>query len=298
MSRILFFILLFTLVFGLSACDNEDNQNTNNSGDTSLSSSDIPQIVKVKDKLFSVPSPMQAAEFIKNKNIPFNMELLNRPENYSKYLTTFKQALNIGVYGADLGNLFVYDQLSQSAQYFNVVKKLSEQVGVMNSINEQLLDRIENNSDNKDSLMFIISDIYREIDNYLVENDQQEIGGLIITGGWIESIYYLKKIVEKDKDPEIINRIAEQKNPLNNIIALLHPYYNEKSDEFDALIEQLVDLSVIFDGIEETYTYEPSETDPEKKLTIIHSTTTYSITDDEIQKISEKIVAIREKIIE
>ena len=298
MSRILFFILLFTLVFGLSACDNEDNQNTNNSGDTSLSSSDIPQIVKVKDKLFSVPSPMQAAEFIKNKNIPFNMELLNRPENYSKYLTTFKQALNIGVYGADLGNLFVYDQLSQSAQYFNVVKKLSEQVGVMNSINEQLLDRIENNSDNKDSLMFIISDIYREIDNYLVENDQQEIGGLIITGGWIESIYYLTKIAEKDKDPEIINRIAEQKNPLNNIIALLHPYYNEKSDEFDALIEQLVDLSVIFDGIEETYTYEPSETDPEKKLTIIHSTTTYSITDDEIQKISEKIVAIREKIIE
>jgi len=298
MSRILFFILLFTLVFGLSACDNEDNQNTNNSGDTSLSSSDIPQIVKVKDKLFSVPSPMQAAEFIKNKNIPFNMELLNRPENYSKYLTTFKLALNIGVYGADLGNLFVYDQLSQSAQYFNVVKKLSEQVGVMNSINEQLLDRIENNSDNKDSLMFIISDIYREIDNYLVENDQQEIGGLIITGGWIESIYYLTKIAEKDKDPEIINRIAEQKNPLNNIIALLHPYYNEKSDEFDALIEQLVDLSVIFDGIEETYTYEPSETDPEKKLTIIHSTTTYSITDDEIQKISEKIVAIREKIIE
>ncbi len=286
-----------SLLLVFSACDEDDNGKTDNNTDT-IAVSDVPPIVKVKDKLFSVPSPMQASEFIKNKNIPFNMEYLNVPENYSKYLTTYKQALNIGVYGADLGNLFVYDQLSQSAQYFNVVKKLSEQVGVMNSINQQLLDRIEANSDNKDSLIFIISDIYREIDNYLVENDQQEIGGLIITGGWIESVYYLTKIIEKDRDPEIINRIAEQKSPLNNIIELLHPYYNEKSDEFDELIEQLVDLSVIFDGIEETYTYEPSETFPEKKLTVIHSTTTYSITDEEIQKISEKIDAIRSKIIE
>ena len=40
-------------------------------------------------------------------------------------------------------------------------------------------------------MMFIVSEVYRQIDSYLLENDQEEIGVLIITGGWVESIYML-----------------------------------------------------------------------------------------------------------
>lgn len=293
-NKILYFLI--ALIFVIS-CKNKND----NTKDNLVDSNEIQnylQIVKINNKVFSVPSPLQATMLIKEKNITFNQDLLNIPENHSKYLTSFKQSLNIGVYGANLGNLFLYDQLSQSAEYFNVIKKLAEQVGIMNSINEATLERIESNTENRDSLMYIISDIYREIDSYLLENDQEDLGALIITGGWIESIYLLTKIVSEKKDPEIISRIGEQKKPLANIIELLQPFYEIKSDEIDKLIEALINLSIIFDAIDENYIYEKPQTFPDKKLTIINSSTIYNISEEKLIQISTEIETLRNWIIE
>ncbi len=266
--------------------------------DTDSVSEILPNLVKVKNKLFSVPSPLQLSDYIQKENIVFDIELLNSPDNYSRYLTTTKQALNIGVYGADLGNLFVNDQLSESAKYFSVVKMLAEQVGVMNSIDEKLLDRIDKNNQNKDSLIYLMSDVYKEIDNYLTGNDQQDIGILIIVGGWVESLYYLCKIAENYNNPDLYDKIAEQKNPLNNILALMQPFYNQKDSDYDKLLENLTNLSIIFDSIEEIYTYKAPENIPQEKLTIIHSTTTYNITEEQVKDINKQITDIRNWIIE
>ena len=254
-------------------------------------------MVRVNNKVFSVPSPLQASILVKEKQIPFDFELLNKSANYVKYLTTFKQSLNIGVYGANLGNLFIYDQLSKSAEYFNVIKKLAEQVGVMNSIDQKLIDRIEQSNQDRDSMMYILADVFREIDNYLLENEQEELGILIITGGWVESVYMLLKIIESDKDPDLIARIGEQQQPLNNLIELLQPYYNEKTEDFDYLLEALVELSILFDAIEINYVYKESEVDIENRITYINSTTTYNITESELILISNKIESLRNWVI-
>lgn len=295
MNKVIF-IFLISSIFIFGACKS-DNKKNNNQIDSS-SVNNLPSIIKVKDKLFNVPSPLQASEFIRKQNIVFDLDLLNTPENYSKYLTTFKQSLNIGVYGADLGNLFIYEQLSQSSQYLNVIKNLSEQIGILNTLNKKLMTRIENNSDNKDSLIYLISDIYREIDNYLMENDQKDVGVLIIVGGWIESFYYLTTIAQSNKNPELISKIGEQKIPLENIIKLLEPFYNESSTDLDKLNEELVNLSILFDSIEETYTYKTPETFPNKKLTIIHSTTTYNVSDEILTELTKTISKLRKWVIE
>lgn len=295
MKKLLLLFISLSLVF--NSCVDKETENNNSLPDTSGNDYTGPQIVKIDDKVFSVPSPMQASMLVKEKNIAFNADLLNSAENYTKYLTSFKQALNIGVYGANLGNLFIYDQLSKSAEYFNVIKILSEQVGVLNSINEAVLERIEKNNNNRDSLMYIISEIYRQIDSYLLENEQEELGVLIITGGWIESIYMLSDIVADNHDPEIISRIAEQQKPLSNLIELLQPHYEQKSEEFDFLLESLVDLSIVFDGIEATYVYEAPTINPETKTTIINSTTTYNISEEQLALIKEKVIKLRMWII-
>jgi len=293
MRKIIVFLLISTIVF---SC-NEDVTTNSNKPDTS----DIPVIpglVKVRNKVFNVPSPVQVALLVKDQSIPFYKDLLNEPDNYSTYLTSFKQSLNIGVYGANLGNLFIYDQLSESAQYLNVIKKLSEQVGILNSLNQSLFNRIEDNTNNKDSLIFLISDIYKDIDSYLLENNQEEIGVLIITGGWIESLYLLTKIAQLTNNPEVILRIGEQKSPLNNIIDLLQPFYNNNYDNLDYLMEELVDLSIVFEGVEDVYTYETPDTDPQNKITTINSVTTYNISDDDLLLITDKIKKLRSWVIE
>ena len=291
----IYFLTTLILIFGIS-CNDDSNTNVDNNVDTSNIVKGT-QIIKIKDKVFSIPSPLQVSMLVNEKNISFNPQLLNDISNASKYLTSFKQALNIGVYGADLGNLFVYDQLSQSAEYLAVIKNLSDQIGIMNSINEATMNRMEQNNSNRDSLLYIISDVYLQIDSYLLENDQEELGVLIITGGWIESLYFLTKIVEIDSDPEIISRIGEQQRPLNNIIELLQPNYEQKNEDVSELIEYLVELSIIFDAIEVVYAYEEPDVDAKNKTTTINSTTTYNITNEELVIISEKINNLRNWVI-
>lgn len=289
-------IFLFFISLIVISCNEEVDQNINKPDTSDIPI--IPGLVKVRNKVFSVPSPIQASILVKDLNIPFYEDFLNSPDNYVKYLTSFKQSVNIGVYGANLGNLFIYDQLSESAYYFSVIKKLAEQVGVLNSLNQSLFDRIEDNSNNKDSLIFIMSDIFKDIDSYLLENNQDQIGVLIIAGGWIESLFLLTKIASVTKNPEVNLRIGEQKSPLNNIIDLLQPYYNLGNSDLDYLIEKLVDLSIVFEGVEDVYTYSPPDTDPQNKITVINSVTTYNISADDLSLISEKIENLRAWVIE
>ena len=289
-------IFLFFISLIVISCNEEVDQNINKPDTSDIPI--IPGLVKVRNKVFSVPSPIQASILVKDLNIPFYEDFLNSPDNYVKYLTSFKQSVNMGVYGANLGNLFIYDQLSESAYYFSVIKKLAEQVGVLNSLNQSLFDRIEDNSNNKDSLIFIMSDIFKDIDSYLLENNQEQIGVLIMAGGWIESLVLLTKIASVTNKPEVNLRIGEQKSPLNNIIDLLQPYYNSGNPDIDYLIEKLVDLSIVFEDIEEVYTYSPPETDPQNKITVINSVTTYNISADDLNLISEKIENLRTWLIE
>jgi len=121
---------------------------------------------------------------------------------------------------------------------------------------------------------------------------------LILAGGWIESTFILTQIALNNKSQqEVINRIGEQKNPLENLIKILSPFYNE-SNEYTELTEKLIDLAYEFDGIDINYTYEAPIIDKEKKLTIINSKSEVVMSDEQLQTINKKIGAIRNLITE
>src|SRR6056297_2080085 len=254
-------------------------------------------LIKFNNTLFTLPSPYQATYSIKESNINFNKSLLNPADRVSSYSTNFKKALNIGVYGTDLGYLNIYDQVPDVISYFTVVKKLSQELGIHNALQTTIIQRIENNIDNQDSLLYFLTNTYKQFDAYLKQNNRKDIGALVIAGGWIESLYILSQNAIDSKNRKIINRLGEQKNPLDNLIEILSPYYY-KSPQFTDLIDSLVDLAYEFDGIIYSYTYEPPVIHPDKKLTEIRSTSNIIISEYHIRTIANKIATIRNKIIE
>jgi hypothetical protein len=293
-NKIAVFIVL--LLISVSYSCNNESKTSNNNQVTNLDDEFKTSggLIKLNDRLFSIPAPMQIAKMVKEAGITYNKGLLNPSESVSKYSSTFKQALNLGVYGADLGYLNTYDQLPDAAMYFGVVKVLAKELGILSSINQNLLNRFESNKNNKDSVMSIVSNMYRDADSYLMNNERNEIGIIILAGGWIESLHFLVEISEESKSDLIINRIAEQKYPLENLIELMRPYYGKQSDEFDDLISGLVDLATVFDGITTSYTYEEPITYPEKKLTVINSTTKAEIQNVQLEMIGKQLKALRD----
>lgn len=253
-------------------------------------------LLKINNTLFTLPSPYQATYSIKNSNIEFNKTLLNPVNNVSNYTTNFQQAVNLGMYGTDLGYLNVYDQIPDVISYFTVIKKLSQELGIDDALQVEIIDKIENNIDNEDSLLYYLTGTYRQFDSYLKKNNRKDIGVLIITGGWIESLYILSHSAVNSKNRQLINRLGEQKHPLDNLIEILSPYYYQ-SEEFSDLIDSLVDLAYEFDGIIYSYTYEEPEINPERKHTLIKSKSNVIISEYHLKTIANKISSIRNNII-
>ncbi len=180
--------------------------------------------------------------------------------------------------------------------YFTVIKKLSQELGIHNALQINIIDKIEKNIDNQDSLLFYLTGSYRQFDSYLKSNNRKDIGVLIITGGWIESIYILSHCAVDSKNRQLINRLGEQKHPLDNLIEILSPYYYLSKD-FSNLIDDLVDLAYEFDGIIYSYSYEQSEVNTEKKHTLVKSKSNVIISEYHLKTIANKISSIRNKII-
>ncbi len=293
-TRILYIVLFTGLTIfsckNLTEKENVETKNSHREIDTST------VLLKFNNTIFTLPSPYQATYSVKKSNLEFKKSILNPPDNVSNYTTNFQQSLNIGIYGTDLGYLNIYDQIPEVISYFTVIKKLSFELGIQNALQTDIIDKIEDNIDNQDSLLTYLTNTYKQFDSYLKSNNRKEIGTLIVAGGWIESLYILSQGAVDSKNRQIINRIGEQKHPLDNLIEILSPYYY-KSKEFSDLVDSLVDLAYEFDGIIYSYTYEEPEIEINKKHTLVRSTSNVIISEYHLKTIANKISSIRNKII-
>ena len=252
-------------------------------------------LLTVNGEIFSIPSPIQTAMLIKKSGANYNKEMLNTSSKSSSYSTSFKKALNLGVYGADLGYVTIYEQTQDALSYMGTAKKIADDLGVSGAFDGQTIDRFQKNLGSKDSLLSLVSVAYRASDAYLKNNDRNEISGLILTGGWIESLNFATNVFKMKGDAEVKRRIAEQKLSLNSLIKLLTPYYSQP--EYAELIDALKEVSAVFDAVEFKYVYEKPTVDVEKKTTTVNSKTEAVITDEQVKNISEKIQSIRNQIV-
>ncbi len=246
-------------------------------------------------KIFSIPSPVQTAYLIKSLDLPFDASLLNDDNLVNNYVTDHKQALNLGIYGTDLGYSALYDQKSTTMRYLRSVEKLTAELGLDAAFDTSFLKRFEENNGNEDSMILLMSDAFRKSDNFLKQANRKSTAALILTGGWIESIYFACKLNEKRDSPDIQRRIGEQKQSLNSIIEILTEY--NKGGSNDGLIEEMKDLKVSFDKIEMNYEYAAPETASEEHLTTFHHTLEIKIDAVILGEIKSKIEAIRANII-
>jgi hypothetical protein len=289
-------ISLIIIVY-FSNCKSDSNKDKSLAISESIKIDTLSFLIKYENSLFPLPSPYQAAFLIKKHNIPFDERIVNRPESYQRYTTTFKRALNMGVYGTDLSYLNMYERTQQSIQYLGVLKRASEDLSITPAFSNDFFTAIQRNIGGKDSLLLYLSRAYRKADGYLRENDRSEIGTLILTGGWVESTYILTRLSNTTSNRDIINRIGQQKHPLNNIIEVLTPYYY-KSEDFAKLTDMFIELAGEFDGIIYSYSYREPKVNVDNKIIFINSESRVTMSEFHLESISKKLESIRNFIIE
>lgn len=250
--------------------------------------------LNVGGELFSVPSPIQTALLIQKSGVSYDKAILNAGNKNGQYSSDYSKSLNLGIYGADLGYVSMYNQTQDALGYLGAVKQLADKLGVSAAFDQNTMKRINDNISNKDSMLVLVGIAYRASDAYLKTNKRTEISSLILTGGWIESMHFSIMAYNKKPTDEIKYRIAEQKQALGSIIRLVKSHNLPDAAE---LTTQLEDLAKIYEGVTTKYNFVEPTTDEAKKTTYINSTTEISISKEQIEQVAAKILAIRDKII-
>jgi hypothetical protein len=246
----------------LSSCKN-NNQNAEKALQTNIPKVDSNNatLLRINNQIFSIPSPIQTALLVKKSGYPYNKQILNPADNYSKYDTKYKKALNLGIYGADLGYISLYDQTQDALMYLASIEKLATDIGIADMFNAGLVKRFQQNMGKQDSLLSMVSQAFARSDAYFKDNKQNDISSLVLVGGWIESLYFA---VQANTNPQanpkdVQRRIAEQKISLVNLVKMLQPYNSRP--EYAQLIKDLTSLSDIFENVEFVYNYVPPTVD-------------------------------------
>lgn len=287
--------LVLTLAAGLlGSCtggkNEEDKDDLIEAADTVKSAG----VVNVAGELFSVPSPIQTAMLIQKSGITYDKAVLSTSSKVNTYSTDFARALNLGIYGADLGYVSLYNQTQDALGYLASIKQLTDKLGISAAFDAPTMARIQNNITNKDSMMVLVGIAYRGSDAYLKENQRTDISSLILTGGWIESMHFSLSAYKNKPSDGIRFRIAEQKQALNSIIKILNSYQTPEVTELTAMLN---DLAKVYEGIQFKYNFVEPVTDTLKKVTYINSTTEVVVSDEQLKQIGDKLKQIRTKIV-
>jgi hypothetical protein len=224
--------------------------------------------------------------------------MLNTPDNLSKYNSNYKKALNLGVFGTDLGYTNIYEQNQDGIRYLSTIKSLADGLNIGQFFDIETIGRLATNSKNLDSLLLITTQNFNSINHYLQTQSRANLSVLLLIGGWVEAMQITCQVAAKDiKNKELREKIGEQKIILEQIVLLLSFYKDDAN--MASLLNDMNELKVAFDKINITYTYKESTMEIVDGVAVIkdNSTTTINVTNEDIEAIRTLTNSIRNKII-
>jgi hypothetical protein len=287
-------VLTTAMLSSCTSCKDESNNNSNNNTLIEPADTIKTSVLNIGGELFSVPSPIQTALLIQKSGVPYDKNTLNPHNKVNTFDTDYSRSLNLGIYGADLGYVSLYNQTQDALGYLGAVKQLADKLGISAAFDATTIERIQKNITNKDSMMVLVGIAYRGSDSYLKNNQRHDVSSLILTGGWIESMHFSTSGYKAKPSNDMKFRIAEQKLALNSLIKILG---NNPAPQVKDLTAQLSDLAKVYEGISFKYNFVEPVTDTAKKVTMVNSTTEVMISDEQVKQITEKIMEIRNKIV-
>jgi hypothetical protein len=201
--------------------------------ETPVFSSHIPSspgdTLKIKEIYYGLMTPVEVCNIFERLKVPFNDTVISSAENRDLYMSSYKAAMNLGVYGVDMGYLKIFGINRQTVSYFNTIKTLCERLNMPDAFLSDALRGVDRTMSNADSLTRLMNDAYGKIDRHLRLEGSQGTLGLMLMGGWIEAMYLATQLAydPDNPDPQVVAKIAEQKYSLISLLSFMKNYYDD-----------------------------------------------------------------------
>lgn len=248
--------------------------------------------------LQQIPSPLEISVLLKESGRKYDNSLLNSPDNVGKYNNNYKMALNLGIYGADLGYTNIYQKNQDGLKYLATIESLADGLNIAQFFDIQTIGRLAANSKNLDSLLLLTTQNFNAINDYLQSQNRSNLSVLLLTGGWIEAMQITCQMAAKEPSNKMLQEtIGEQKIILEQIVKLLTYYPDDEN--MAALLVDMQALQKAYENVNINYTYKEPTVEVVGGVAVVkdNSTTTVDITPADINAIQTQMNSIRNKII-
>lgn len=293
-----FILVLFLL--SITSCTGDGKKGQTGAADTiKIDSKLMEDFSKSKLIFYSLPSPLETAMLIKKSGVNYNEGILNPLSNVSRYTTNRQMALNLGIYSADLSYTSLFDQTQTAMKYMGNTQKLAEGLGIMDAIDKGTLKKLEENMNNRDVVMEIISEAFMNSNSLLNENDRPALAVMVLTGGWVEGLYIATTLTNgvMDNNKRLLDKIIYQKLSLYTVLNMLDSYKAENAD-IQRLYDQMTELKVIYDEVKIVNTSNvEASTDKENRMTVIKADSETFISKEVFEQLCKKVKEMRTEFI-
>jgi hypothetical protein len=252
----------------------------------------------IADIVQNIASPVEIAAIMQSMQVPFSAEYLAPTQEADRLSTNFQKAVMLGIYGADLGYLNIYEKTGTSVDLLSTIKRLADGLRVGQFLDFETLKRLSVSKSNLDSLLFLSVNSYNRIDQYLRENNRGSVSALMIAGVWVEGQYLATQVTATHPDRVLRDRIGEQKIILGDLLMLLRPY-RDSSGDYSSLYNMMEEISNAYRDVRITYKLgEPETVEEDGRLVMKqHEESLVEMTDDQLEEIAAISEKVRNKLI-
>ena len=250
--------------------------------------------IKQAEKIFNaLPSPLESAMLIKSAGARFNETLLNPIGNVNNYVTNKSMALNLGIYTCDLSFASLYEQTQLIIDYMNAAKKMADGLGILKAIDQSTIDKLEENINNSEVIMEIVSETFMNSNSYLEDNGQPAVAAMVLVGGWFEGLYISTQLVDMHdfNGNKLVGRIIDQKLSIGILLNLLQS--SKGNPAVDELVIQVNKLKIVFDKISITTSKIRPVFDKTSNTTMLKSDVKTDMTPEVFKELATSVAEIR-----
>lgn len=234
------------------SCKDEETNHIDN--DSIVDTVEKQNVIYVQ---YSIPLPINLFEIIEKKSY-FRPEIMSSLSIKDKYLTQVQNAVNLGVYSADLAYCTIFENGQNTIEYSDAASYFANNLSIEDAYGEPYIKRLEQNINNKDSLVIISNEAYNTACNYLNQKGIYNVLPFVIYGAWIESMYLMCNS-DNSSVEELKNIIIKKESSIDNMITYMYDvqvetsayYYNK---ELKSIIYDLKSLEDIFENYSENKT--------------------------------------------
>lgn len=226
--------------------------------DSSQILSQKSDVLNAVDSLLNViPKPSAVPNIIARTGIEYNPKFLSGLKSTEKVEgNSSKTAFCLGVLGADIAYMAAYEKGKEAMGLFITGKKMADRIGIAAAFDVSLMERLERNLANRDSMIDLTDGYIKKSSQILRQGEQTKDAALISAGAVIEGLYLAAGLIREypstglpkaEQDKILIplyQTIFEQETSVHTLVFLLEKV--EKDEETEKLLPLFRSLSEIY----------------------------------------------------